>query len=109
MNLLRGETVDGQFCTRGVKLDLAGPHSVNDVLLGVRPEHLLLRDDAPFRGQVSVVEPTGPDTYVVVDTAAGTVTLRTDAQVRVQPGDAVGLAVEARHAHWFDAATEVRL
>jgi len=109
MNLLRGETVDGQFCTRGVKLDLAGPGAANEVLLGVRPEHLLLRDDAPFRGQVSVVEPTGPDTYVVVDTPAGTVTLRTDAQVRVRPGDAVGLALEARHAHWFDAASEARL
>ena len=35
--------------------------------------------------------------------------LRTDAQTRVQPGDAVGLAVEPANAHWFDAKSEDRL
>jgi multiple sugar transport system ATP-binding protein len=79
------------------------------MLLGVRPEHLQMRDDAPWRGTVSVVEPTGPDTYVMVDTAAGNVTLRTDAQTRVQPGDHVGLAVEPANAHWFNAKTEERV
>jgi multiple sugar transport system ATP-binding protein len=58
---------------------------------------------------VSVVEPTGPDTYVMVDTAAGHVTLRTDAQTRVQPGDHVGLSVAPANAHWFDAKTEERV
>jgi multiple sugar transport system ATP-binding protein len=79
------------------------------MMLGVRPEHLVLDDAAPWRGEVSVVEPTGPDTYVVVDTAAGNVTLRTDAQTRVRPGDRVGLSVAPAHAHWFDARTEARL
>jgi len=46
---------------------------------------------------------------VMVDTDAGTLTLRTDAQTRVQPGDAVGLAVEPANAHWFDAGSENRL
>ena len=41
--------------------------------------------------------------------AAGSVPLRTDAQTRVQPGDAVGLAVEPANAHWFDASSENRL
>jgi multiple sugar transport system ATP-binding protein len=44
-----------------------------------------------------------------VDTAAGSVTLRTDAQTRVQPGDHVGLAVAPANAHWFDAKSEERL
>ena len=56
-----------------------------------------------------MVEPTGPDTYVTVDTASGSVTLRTDAQNRVQPGERVGLAVAPAHAHWFDARTEDRI
>ncbi len=94
---------------RGAALDLAPPQAGRDLLLGVRPEHLQLRDDAPWRGEVSVVEPTGPDTYVMVDTAEGTVTLRTDAQTRVRPGDRVGLAVAPTNAHWFDAKTEERV
>ena len=109
MNLLRGAATGGQFGIQGAALNLAAPASANEVLLGVRPEHLVMQDSAPWRGKVSVVEPTGPDTYVVVDTAAGSVTLRTDAQTRVQPGDSVGLAVEPANAHWFDASTENRL
>lgn len=77
--------------------------------MGVRPEHLVMQETAPWRGRVSVVEPTGPDTYVMVDTAAGSVTLRTDAQTRVQPGEHVGLALAPAHAHWFDVKSEERL
>lgn len=111
MNLLRGAASGGQFGIQGAALDLSPPatSSAAQVLLGVRPEHLVLQDSAPWRGTVSVVEPTGPDTYVVVDTAAGAVTLRTDAQTRVRPGDTVGLAVEPANAHWFDARSEHRL
>ena len=109
MNLLRGAATGGHFGIQGAALNLAPPASANEVLLGVRPEHLVMNDSAPWRGKVSVVEPTGPDTYVVVDTAAGSVTLRTDAQTRVQPGDSVGLAVEPANAHWFDASSENRL
>ena len=111
MNLLRGAASGGQFGIQGAALDLAPPAapSAAELLLGVRPEHLLLQDSAPWRGRVSVVEPTGPDTYVVVDTAAGAVTLRTNAQTRVRPGDKVGLALEPANAHWFDARSEHRL
>ena len=109
MNLLRGAATGGHFGIQGAALNLAAPASANEVLLGVRPEHLVMNDSAPWRGKVSVVEPTGPDTYVMVDTAAGSVTLRTDAQTSVQPGDAVGLAVEPANAHWFDASSENRL
>ena len=110
MNLLRGGAQPaGHFGIEGASLDLAPPTGAAEMLLGVRPEHLQLQDGAPWRGQVSVVEPTGPDTYVMVDTAAGSVTLRTDAQTRVQPGDHVGLAVAPANAHWFDAKSEERL
>jgi len=109
MNLLRGTQAAGQFSVQGVSLDLAAPLAAPEVMLGVRPEHLVLQDSSPWRGEVSVVEPTGPDTYVMVDTAAGHMTLRTDAQTRVKPGDRVGLAVAPAHAHWFDTGTEQRI
>jgi len=109
MNLLRGTQVGGLFDLPQVPLALAAPPGPRELLLGVRPEHLELVDGAAWRGEVSVVEPTGPDTYVTVDTAAGSVTLRTDAQNRVQPGERVGLAVAPAHAHWFDARTEDRI
>ena len=109
MNLLRGTQAVGLFEIKGATLPLPAPQNATQLLLGIRPEHLVFEDTSAWRGQVSVVEPTGPDTYVTVDTAAGSMTLRTDAQTRVQPGDRVGLSVEPAHAHWFDAATENRL
>ena len=109
MNLLPAERAVAGVQVAGTLLDLTAPPSNAPLLLGVRPEHVLLQDSSPWRGQVSVVEPTGPDTYVVVDTASGPVTLRTGAQTQARPGDRVGLAVEQAHAHWFDAGTESRL
>ena len=109
MNLLRGTQAAGRFAIQGATLALSAPPTAAPLLLGIRPEHLVLDNSSVWRGQVSVVEPTGPDTYVVVDTEAGSMTLRTDAQTRVQPGERVGLSVAPAHAHWFDADTENRL
>ena len=80
-----------------------------DTLLGLRPEHIALVDASPWRGEVSVVEPTGADTYVVVKTASGLVTVRTAPQVNVKPGDTVGLHVAAAEVSWFDVKSGVRL
>ena len=109
MNLLRGTQAAGQFVIKGATLALSAPLTAVPLLLGIRPEHLVLDNSSVWRGRVSVVEPTGPDTYVMVDTEAGSLTLRTDAQTRVQPGERVGLSVAPAHAHWFDADTENRL
>jgi len=109
MNLVPAERVGAHVSVAATPLELRAPASNAPLLMGVRPEHLLLQDSSPWRGEVSVVEPTGPDTYVVVDTASGPLTLRTGAQTRARPGDHVGLVVEPAHVHWFDAGTEARL
>jgi multiple sugar transport system ATP-binding protein len=80
-----------------------------NVLLGVRPEHLALDDDAAFRGEMSLVEPTGADTFVVLKTGVGDMTVRVSAQSRVRAGDAVGLQVATDHVNWFDVASGVRV
>ena len=77
--------------------------------LGLRPEHLQLQADAHWRGQVLLVEPTGADTFVVVQTTAGPVTVRVAPQTPVQVGESIGLAVSAAHANWFDTESGQRL
>jgi multiple sugar transport system ATP-binding protein len=94
----------------GAQLALAVPdNGSKPSLLGLRPEHLRLNDAAPWRGVVNLVEPTGADTYVVVDTAAGKVTVRAAPLTHVRPGDAVGLEIQAEHVTWFDQASGLRL
>ena len=113
MNLIAGRasnaSAGGQFSFKGGSLPLACPAVGTGTLLGLRPEHIELVDNAAWRGEVSVVEPTGADTYVVVKTEAGNVTVRTSPQARFQPGEKVGLQVSAAQVSWFDEKTGVRL
>ncbi|MDO8455737.1 MAG: ABC transporter ATP-binding protein [Burkholderiaceae bacterium] len=77
--------------------------------LGLRPEHIQLNADAPWRGEVQLVEPTGADTFVVVKTATGAVTTRVAPNVATKVGDMVGLQFAPEHAHWFDGQTGMRV
>ena len=108
-----GGTIDASFAIPGAVLPLACPalrqDAGTDTLLGLRPEHIVLADSAGWRGEVSVVEPTGADTYVVVTTQAGNVTVRTAPQTTLKPGDHVGLQVMAERASWFDEKSGIRL
>ncbi len=112
MNLIAGkariEGAENSFDIQGASLPLQCP-SRADAVLGMRPEHITLTSDAPWRGEVSVVEPTGADTYVVVKTGFGDITVRTSPQIQARPGDAVGLHLNAEHANWFDATSGARL
>jgi multiple sugar transport system ATP-binding protein len=113
MNLVPGRTVAAEgrgFTITGADLPLACPAAANShALMGLRPEHIVFGDNAPWRGEVSVVEPTGADTFVVVKTAAGSVTVRIAPHLRVVPGDRVGLDIQADHVNWFDESTGRRM
>jgi multiple sugar transport system ATP-binding protein len=114
MNLMAGRASplasSAGFAIQGADLPVASPVAQGQpALLGLRPEHIVFHDGALWRGEVSVVEPTGADTYVVVKTAAGDVTVRTAPQVQVKPGERVGLDVQAAHANWFDIQSGARL
>jgi multiple sugar transport system ATP-binding protein len=109
MNMVQGQALGPVgFEIAGACLPLTAPVA-GPAQLGLRPEHIALADDAPWRGQVSIVEPTGADTFVVVSTVAGDVTVRTSAQARVSPGDQVGLQANGGHASWFDVRSGQRL
>ena len=110
MNLIDGQAGEGgAFVINGVVLPLSAPAHTGKLQLGLRPEHIALDDAAPWRGKVLVVEPTGADTYLVVETVAGRVTVRTAPQLSIQPGDNVRLAVKGEHASWFDASSGERV
>ena len=79
-----------------------------DLVYGLRPENLAFADQG-LAGTLSMIEPTGPETYVTVDTAVGKLTARVPGNVRRQVGYAVHLQWQAEQAHLFDAASDLRL
>ncbi|MDD3936641.1 ABC transporter ATP-binding protein [Rhodoferax sp.] len=112
MNFITGQTSgageSGLFSFDGGSLALPCP-ATGSVILGQRPEHVHLSDDASWRGQVMLIEPTGADTYVVVKTNVGLITVRTPPNTQVKMGDTVGMTVSSNHNNWFDAQTGLRL
>jgi len=112
MNFIAGNAngtgASSLFSFEGGSLQLPCPVA-GKVTLGQRPEHIHLADDAPWRGVVTLVEPTGADTYVVIKTGVGLITVRTPPSTVVKVGDNVGMTVSGNHNNWFDAQTSLRL
>ncbi|KNY16322.1 ABC transporter ATP-binding protein [Shinella sp. SUS2] len=71
--------------------------------LGVRPEHVRLRDDAAYRGQVSAVEYLGTTQIVTLSTGHGELKARISSGHRVREDELVGLDFDARTLSLFDA------
>jgi multiple sugar transport system ATP-binding protein len=65
--------------------------------------------DAGVPGTLTLLEPTGPDTYAFVDTALGQIVLRVAGHVSQRVGDGVHLSWDARDLHVFDAVSEARI
>ncbi|WP_423599402.1 ABC transporter ATP-binding protein [Roseateles sp. MS654] len=78
------------------------------VLYGLRPEHIRLGADG-VPGVLKMIEPTGPETYLLVDTAMGPITSRVAGNPHLNVGDVVHLQWAAESAHLFDAKDERRL
>ena len=112
MNFIDGvaESDGGQtkFFFSGGSLQVPAPTG-RPVTLGQRPEHIHLDADAAWRGEVLLVEPTGADTYVVVKTAVGLITLRAPANTRLDIGEQVGMTVSGEHNNWFEKTSGMRI
>lgn len=73
------------------------------LVLGVRPEHVVLSDTAPLRGRIEAVEYLGTTQIVTLSTPHGTVKARTSSSMPAKPGDLAGLALNAPRLSIFDA------
>ncbi|WP_396268308.1 ABC transporter ATP-binding protein [Ideonella sp.] len=117
MNLVTAQRQGQALSAHGLALPLNGFQQAalgqaGEVLYGIRPEHLQLSAagaSGSLPGTLAMLEPTGPETYALVDTPLGTLTARVPGTVAQKVGEAVSLAWAAEAAHLFDAKTEQRL
>jgi multiple sugar transport system ATP-binding protein len=87
-------------------------HGQSKIVLGLRPEHL-----APAResdGQsldcvIDVVEPTGPDTYLLTRINDTYTTARCTPSVAPAAGDSIALTFDIERAVFFDAESDKRI
>jgi multiple sugar transport system ATP-binding protein len=76
--------------------------ALSELVYGLRPEDIQLADSG-IAGRLTVVEPTGPDTYAIVDTAAGLLTVRVPGTPALAPGQMTHVRWQPERAHLFEA------
>jgi multiple sugar transport system ATP-binding protein len=82
------------------------------IAYGIRPEHLSLADGGAadaVPAEITVVEPTGAETELLVQAGESQIVLVTHGRPQVKPGDRIGLTVDPAMVHVFDQATGQRL
>jgi len=120
MNFLHGAPVDGgqAFRLGPLTLDLAGYEggtigARDKVILGLRPEHLVVQDHAEpgvtIPAVVELDEPMGADSLVWLKAAGTQMSVRVPVERRMAPGTQVHLKVDMSKASLFDASSEVRI
>ncbi|MBB3594933.1 multiple sugar transport system ATP-binding protein [Rhizobium sp. BK529] len=90
--------------------DAALSGKANEVVVGIRPEDLLLDDEGGLQARVTLVEPTGAQTFVHASTEDGNhlVSIETGGR-RVRSGDYIRLKPVMHQLHVFDRASGERL
>jgi multiple sugar transport system ATP-binding protein len=112
MNLLPAQRSGDGLVAHGIPLATTPAQQAAlqgaDWIYGLRPEDLALSDHG-LPAVLSLVEPTGPETFFTADTALGPLTARVPGTLRLQPGAQVHLQWRAESAHLFDAGSGSRV
>ncbi len=90
----------------GALLPLAGRIPGRDgqeVIYGVRPEHLDVTDNGGVPARVSLVEPTGADTFVYADMVGTQICAVFSERHAFAPGETIRLQPQLSVVHLFDA------
>jgi multiple sugar transport system ATP-binding protein len=118
MNMIRAARQGEALVAHGLALPLTELQRASlgqagaEIVCGLRPEDITLQPEAAgaiVQGQVIITEPTGPETYVSLDTPLGKLTSRVAGRAPHRVGDRLGLAWLPRATHLFDAKTGERL
>jgi multiple sugar transport system ATP-binding protein len=83
-------------------------HSRGEFIYGLRPEHLVFASQG-LPGVLTMIEPTGPETYASVDTAVGMLMVRVPGLFTAQVGEQVCLQWNPADVHLFDGASGLRI
>jgi len=104
MNLLEGRVENGNLTIGDLTLGQAPPGiPTGDVTVGIRPEHLALSDSGTLKGEVSVFENMGGESFVHLSVGkAQTLVAKLDGEHQFRPGDQCTMEADINHIHLFD-------
>jgi multiple sugar transport system ATP-binding protein len=105
MNQIAGEVKTGPiFTCPGFEVPLpskASEHVGKSVVIGVRPQSLLLVNDGPIKGIVEIVEPTGGESFIRLKVGEHHLTARVEGTPGLDLGSDVALTIDPSAVHLF--------
>ncbi|MBX4998753.1 ABC transporter ATP-binding protein [Rhizobium lentis] len=115
MNMIHGrldpENPSEFVAVNGTRLPVANPPESakgRDLVYGLRPEYISL-DPNGLPAEIVVIEPTGYETHLTVRLGGSEVSCVFRERVDARPGEAIRVAIDAKHVHLFDAEGGRRL
>jgi multiple sugar transport system ATP-binding protein len=95
----------------GKQKQLLGDYGREDLILGVRPENILITPEREslFSEEVLVVEPQGSHQIVAIQLDDQIVKIMASATERIRPGERIHLSFQSDGLHFFDSETEWRI
>ena len=106
---------DGMQIELGSRLSsLAESHVGKELILGIRPENLIISPDKIQAGNgfdldIEVIEPMGNETLLYLSNGATSVTARAASDSQLKIGEQLKVGFDLGHAHLFDPTTELSL
>jgi multiple sugar transport system ATP-binding protein len=119
MNFLNGQISGGNFAVDNASIPLngysfAGQSPAGKAVLGVRPEHVAVGEDAkkmPFQveSEIEIVEPMGSDTIAWTKIGGQSFTFRADSEYNLQPGQKIAIGFDPSRGSVFNAESGERI
>ena len=115
MNIFKAHvSPDAATLTLAGGVSMAAPASFarakgREVLLGLRPEHILLAADGGLSARTVIVEPLGSDTLALMRVGEVEMTGRFAPDAGLAAGGEVRLSLGLEHAHLFDPANGIAI
>ncbi len=105
MNQIAGEVKKGPiFTCESFQVPLPGKateHVGKTVVLGVRPQSLVLEPSGPIQGVVEIVEPTGGESFIRFKVGDSHLTARVEGVPELDLGASIALSVDPSGVHLF--------
>ena len=120
MNFLKGSLDGSALAIENTSISLGSykfdhaPSARTDVVLGIRPEHISVGEEArkmPFQieSEIEIVEPMGSDTIAWTKIGGQSLTFRAASEVLLEPGQKVTIGFDPGRGSVFDAASGNRI
>lgn len=110
MNFIKGKVLDGAFHVGGIKIPI--PFNIahhQEVILGIRPEHVSIGSGDGIEATIEVVEMTGAEQIMYCTFEGQELVGRMDAGSNIKVGERLKLALDLRKIHFFDPKNEQRI